>query len=82
MNAEREETLRRIKELVDQQVGGMSGVAEDSNDLGMDEIDFVEFMMAVEEEFDIEVKEEEESGLVLVRNWVDLVSKKQEAKIR
>ncbi len=45
------------------------------DDLGADSLDAVEIVMAVEEEFDIEIPDEEAQKIVTVKDIVDYVSK-------
>ncbi|MBI4124781.1 MAG: acyl carrier protein [Deltaproteobacteria bacterium] len=53
----------RIREIVSEQLGiSEEEIQEDSHfgkDLGADSLDFCELIMALEEEFDIEISEEE-----------------------
>ena len=49
-------------------------------DLEADSLDLVEFVMALEEEFDITVPEEELEGVETVRQAVSLVSEKLSAR--
>lgn len=44
-------------------------------DLGYDSLDQVEFLMTIEEEFDIEVGEEQASTIMTVRNAVEAIQK-------
>lgn len=57
----------RVREIIAEQLGiGDEEVQEDSNfgsDLGADSLDFYELIMALEEEFDIEVPEEDAEKL-------------------
>ncbi len=43
------------------------------NDLGADELDEVEILMALEEEFDIEIPEEKTDAIYIVRTAVDFI---------
>lgn len=45
-------------------------------DLGMDSLDAVEFIMAIEDEFDIELPDDESEALTTVGSVVELVNKK------
>lgn len=47
-----------------------------SNDLGVDELDVIELVMALEEEFDIEILDEEACEVCEVKEVVDLIYKK------
>ena len=44
------------------------------DDLGADSLDTVELVMAFEEEFDIEIPDEEAEGIATVQNAVDYIS--------
>ena len=45
------------------------------DDLGADSLDTVELIMAIEEEFDTEIPEEEAQGISTVQEVIDFVSK-------
>ena len=45
------------------------------DDLGADSLDLVELIMAMEEEFDIEIPDEDAEKIVTVQNAVDYVNK-------
>ena len=44
------------------------------DDLGADSLDTVELVMAFEEEFEIEIPDEEAEGIVTVKNAVDYIT--------
>ena len=44
-------------------------------DLGADSLDVLELVMAIEEEFDIEIPEESLDGITTVQDAVDLIKK-------
>jgi len=48
------------------------------DDLGADSLDLVELIMAMEEEFDVEIPDEEAEKIVTVQNAIDFVSKIQD----
>jgi acyl carrier protein len=48
------------------------------DDLGADSLDLVELIMAMEEEFDVEIPDEEAEKIVTVQNAIDFVTKIQE----
>ena len=50
------------------------------DDLGADSLDLVELIMAMEEEFDVEIPDEEAEKIVTVQNAIDFVAKIQELK--
>jgi len=47
------------------------------DDLGADSLDLVELIMAMEEEFDVEIPDEEAEKIVTVQNAIDFVHKIQ-----
>jgi len=47
------------------------------DDLGADSLDLVELIMAMEEEFDVEIPDEEAEKIATVQNAIDFVSKLQ-----
>lgn len=47
------------------------------DDLGADSLDLVELIMAMEEEFDIEIPDEEAEKILTVQNAIDYVAKIQ-----
>ena len=47
------------------------------DDLGADSLDLVELIMAMEEEFDVEIPDEEAEKIVTVQNAIDFVTKIQ-----
>ncbi|MGD9948443.1 MAG: acyl carrier protein [Desulfobulbus sp.] len=48
------------------------------DDLGADSLDLVELIMAMEEEFDVEIPDEEAEKIVTVQNAIDFVAKIQD----
>ena len=44
------------------------------DDLGADSLDLVELIMSMEEEFDVDITDEEAAGLLIVQNAVDYIS--------
>ena len=47
------------------------------DDLGADSLDLVELIMAMEEEFDVEIPDEEAEKIATVQNAIDFVNKLQ-----
>jgi acyl carrier protein len=47
------------------------------DDLGADSLDLVELIMAMEEEFDVEIPDEEAEKIATVQNAIDFVAKIQ-----
>lgn len=72
-----EEIFDKVKEIIVEQLG----VAEDSvneeasfiEDLGADSLDIVELIMAIEEEFDIEIPDTDAEKVVTVGDVVDYI---------
>ena len=69
--------LEKIKEVVVEQLDcDAAEVKEDSRfieDLGADSLDVVELVMALEEEFDIEIPDEDAEGILTVKNALDYI---------
>lgn len=69
-----------VKRLVVENLGvDEDKVQDESNfvdDLGADSLDTVELVMAFEEEFDIEIPDEDAEGLQTVQNAIDYISSK------
>ena len=69
--------LERIKKIIVEQLSvSEDSITEDSRfieDLGADSLDFVELVMAIEEEFDIEINENEVDKLSTVGDAVNYV---------
>ena len=71
------EIFEKVKEIIVEQLG----VAEDAvteqaafiDDLGADSLDIVELIMALEEEFDIEIPDTEAEKIVTVGDAVDYI---------
>ena len=71
-----EEIFEKVKKIIVEQLG----VAETSvtmeasfiDDLGADSLDIVELIMALEEEFDMEIPDEDAEKIVTVSDVVDL----------
>ncbi len=72
---------QRVKEIIVEQLG----VEEDEvtpkasfiDDLGADSLDTVELIMAFEEEFDVEIPDEEAEKIVTVKDAIDFVKQQQ-----
>ena len=60
--------------------GSMTEEARFKEDLDADSLDLVEFVMAMEERFDITVPEEEVEGVTTVGQALDLVTEKLSAR--
>ena len=73
-----ETVLESVKKIIIDQLGvGESQVVQDASfvdDLGADSLDTVELVMALEEEFGIEIPDEDAEKIKTVGNVVDYVS--------
>ncbi|KAL7465602.1 hypothetical protein ACHAXS_005914, partial [Conticribra weissflogii] len=70
----------RVRELVKSQLdadGDFDDSASFMDDLGADSLDAVELIMSLEEEFDIEIPDEEVEGITTVQAAIDFVKSKQ-----
>ena len=76
-----EEILQKVCSIVSDQLSVESGeVKPDSNfqnDLGADSLDTVELVMALEEEFDIEIPDEAAEGIATVGDAVKFIEEKK-----
>jgi acyl carrier protein len=75
------DTESRVKKIVAEQLGlgedEVSAEASFVDDLGADSLDQTELIMAMEEEFGIEIDDEEAQKLQKVQDAVDYVNSKQ-----
>lgn len=71
----------RVKKIIIDQLGvsadEVKSEASFVDDLGADSLDLTELIMAMEEEFDLEIDDEEAQKLLKVKDAVDYVSSKQ-----
>ena len=69
----------RVKKIIVEQLGvkeeDVKPVASFVEDLGADSLDTVELVMALEEEFDIEIPDEEAEKITTVQSAIDYVTK-------
>ena len=69
----------RIKKIVAEQLGvdedQVTAEASFMDDLGADSLDTVELVMALEEEFDVEISDEDAEKIQTVKNAIDYISK-------
>ncbi len=74
------ETFEKVAEITAEQLGvDESTITPDSsfiNDFEADSLDLVELMMALEEEYDIEIPDEEAEKISTVGEAVDYINKK------
>ncbi len=77
------ETYEKVKKIVAEQLGVEPGEvkpeASFANDLGADSLDTVELVMALEEEFELEIPDEDAESIATVQNAVDYIEKKKAA---
>ncbi len=75
-----EEIFQKVQKIVSEQLGvdaaEVKPDANFANDLGADSLDTVELVMALEEEFDIEIPDEAAEGIATVQSAVDYISGK------
>ncbi|MGB3640592.1 MAG: acyl carrier protein [Rivularia sp. (in: cyanobacteria)] len=74
------EIFGKVKKIVAEQLGvedeKITPNANFANDLGADSLDTVELVMALEEEFDIEIPDEAAEKITTVQEAVDHINKK------
>lgn len=70
----------KVREIVAEQLGlGVDDVSLDasfSGDLGADLLDFTEIVMAIEEEFEVDIDDAEAESMRTVKDAVDFLSRK------
>jgi acyl carrier protein len=74
---ERSDTKDKVISIIASELGRKSGeIQEDStfNDIGADSLDMVEVIMKLEEQFGIEIKDEEAEHMKSVKDVVDFVN--------
>ena len=68
---------QRVKEIIVEQLGveedEVSAEASFVEDLGADSLDTVELVMAFEEEFNIEIPDEDAEGITTVQDAIDYI---------
>ena len=78
-----EEIFSRVKKIVADQLeveeNDIKPESNFANDLGADSLDTVELVMALEEEFDIEIPDEAAEGILTVQATVDYINSKVSA---
>ncbi|MFB2934025.1 acyl carrier protein [Aerosakkonemataceae cyanobacterium BLCC-F154] len=74
------EIFNKVKEIVADQLSvdpnDVKPEANFANDLGADSLDTVELVMALEEEFDIEIPDEAAEKILTVQEAVDYINEK------
>ena len=72
-----EEVFDKVKEIIIEQLGvaetAVVGEASFIDDLGADSLDIVELIMAIEEEFDLEIPDSDAEKVVTVNDVVDYI---------
>ncbi len=70
----------RVKKIVIEQLGvkedEVKNEASFVDDLGADSLDTVELVMALEEEFDVEIKDEEAEKITTVQQAIDFIKQR------
>ncbi len=74
---------KRVKEIIAEQLGlSVEEVANESSyvdDLGANSLDVVELVMALEEEFDIEISDDELEKIRTVQDTIDYIKQRVKA---
>ena len=72
-----EEIFEKVKKIIVEQLGvaetSVTMEASFKDDLGADSLDIVELIMALEEEFDMEIPDEDAEKIVTVSDVVDYI---------
>ncbi|MDL1871695.1 acyl carrier protein [Deltaproteobacteria bacterium PRO3] len=73
-------TDKKIKQIIAEQLGLNEDEIADSasllDDLGADSLDIVELVMAMEEEFEMEIPDEDAEKIVTVKDVIDYVKRR------
>jgi acyl carrier protein len=77
------ETLSKVQSIVADKLSvdaaEVKPEASFANDLGADSLDVVELVMALEEEFEVDIPDEDAEGIATVQDAVDYIDKKKAA---
>jgi len=77
MKMTRDEILKKVKKITSEQLGidesQITPEAKFVDDLGADSLDTVELVMALEEEFNLEISDEEAEKLTTVQKVIDYI---------
>jgi acyl carrier protein len=72
---------QKVKQIIVDQLGVDEGQVEENasfvEDLGADSLDIVELVMALEEQFDLDVPDEEAEKLKTVKDVIDYIKSKK-----
>ncbi|MDA1134257.1 MAG: acyl carrier protein [Proteobacteria bacterium] len=72
---------QRVKKIVSEQLGTDEALVKNESsfieDLGADSLDTVELVMALEEEFDTEIPDDEAEKITTVQQAIDYINKNQ-----
>lgn len=75
-------TDKKIKQIIAEQLGlNEDEIADNASlldDLGADSLDIVELVMAMEEEFEMEIPDEDAEKIVTVKDVIDYVKKRSQ----
>jgi len=78
----RKDIIKKVKEITSEQLGvdesQITPEAKFVDDLGADSLDTVELVMALEEEFDLEISDEEAEKLTAVQKVIDYIEDRLE----
>jgi len=81
---DKDEILEKVKKITSEQLGveesQVTPEAKFIDDLGADSLDTVELVMALEEEFDLEISDEEAEKLITVQKVVAYLNEHLEGK--
>ncbi|MGC8815231.1 MAG: acyl carrier protein [bacterium] len=79
----RQEIFEKVKKILIEKLSvNESDIKEDSSlvdDLGVDSLDLVELLMKFEEEFKIEISEEESQKILTIKDILDFIEEKSKS---
>ncbi|MFH1830185.1 MAG: acyl carrier protein [Pseudomonadota bacterium] len=78
----KESTENKVREIVAEQLAigddELSADAHFVSELGADRLDVIELIMAFEEEFDLDISDEDAEGLCTIQSVVDYIEQKSQ----